>query len=66
MTKKKYPELVEMFAQFAQNSDFDLDKDAIFETLKKKGFLDEQGNPVLVNGAALNLIKTMQKFQQKK
>lgn len=62
MTKKKYPELVEMFYKFNQSSKINLDKEIIFQSLKKKGFLDENGNPVL-NEGTLNLINTMKKYQ---
>lgn len=64
MSKKKYPELVEMFYQFNQSSKINLDKETIFQSLRKKGFLDEKGNPIL-NEGTLNLINTMKKYQDK-
>ncbi|MBD5429519.1 hypothetical protein [Lactobacillus sp.] len=62
MAEKRYPELVELFYQFNQASKINLDKEMIFESLKKKGFLDEKGNPIL-NEGTISLMKTMKKYQ---
>ena len=62
MAEKRYPELVELFYQFNQASKINLDKEMIFESLKKKVFLDEKGNPIL-NEGTISLMKTMKKYQ---
>ncbi|MBP2056910.1 hypothetical protein J2Z60_000072 [Lactobacillus colini] len=64
MSKKQYPELVELFYKFNQSSKINLDKELIFNSLKKKGFLDDNGNPIL-NADTLNLIKTIKSYEVK-